>query len=96
VWRESVIFATADGCGTTEVMRNRSPWCGAARREGVFGLTRDKTRKPGKAPLTATFSALATCPFCRRGLLRIIAAITQESVITRILGFFARTLELVH
>ena len=28
---------------------------------------------------------LATCPFCRCGSLRIIAAITQESVITRIL-----------
>jgi hypothetical protein len=29
--------------------------------------------------------AMATCPLCRRGSLRIIAAITQESVITRIL-----------
>jgi hypothetical protein len=29
--------------------------------------------------------AMATCPFCRRDSLRIIAAITQESVITRIL-----------
>jgi hypothetical protein len=28
---------------------------------------------------------MATCPLCRRGSLRIIAAITQESVITRIL-----------
>ena len=28
---------------------------------------------------------MATCPFCRRGALRIIAAMTQESVITRIL-----------
>src|SRR6266545_4906423 len=28
---------------------------------------------------------MATCPVCRRGSLRIIAAITQESVITRIL-----------
>jgi hypothetical protein len=28
---------------------------------------------------------MTTCPFCRRGSLRIIAAITQESVITRIL-----------
>ena len=28
---------------------------------------------------------MATCPFCRRGSLRIIAAITQEAVITRIL-----------
>jgi hypothetical protein len=28
---------------------------------------------------------MATCPFCRRGSLRIIAAITHESVMTRIL-----------
>ena len=28
---------------------------------------------------------MRTCPFCRRGTLRIIAVITQESVITRIL-----------
>ena len=28
---------------------------------------------------------MATCPFCRRGSLRIIAAITQEAVMTRIL-----------
>jgi hypothetical protein len=28
---------------------------------------------------------MTTCPFCRRGALRIIAVITQESVITRIL-----------
>ena len=28
---------------------------------------------------------MATCPFCRRGTLRIMAVITQESVITRIL-----------
>ena len=28
---------------------------------------------------------MATCPFCRRGSLRLIAAITRESVITRIL-----------
>ena len=28
---------------------------------------------------------MATCPLCRRGSLRIIAAITQEAVITRIL-----------
>jgi len=28
---------------------------------------------------------MSTCPFCRRGTLRIIAVITQESVITRIL-----------
>jgi hypothetical protein len=30
-------------------------------------------------------SIMATCPFCQRGALRIIAAITQEAVITRVL-----------
>ena len=29
--------------------------------------------------------AMATCPFCRRGSLQVIAAVTQESLITRIL-----------
>jgi hypothetical protein len=29
--------------------------------------------------------AMATCPLCRQGSLRIIAAITHEAVITRIL-----------
>ncbi|HSX80823.1 MAG TPA: hypothetical protein VLQ80_19915 [Candidatus Saccharimonadia bacterium] len=28
---------------------------------------------------------MATCPFCRRGSLRIIVAITQEAVMTRLL-----------
>jgi hypothetical protein len=28
---------------------------------------------------------MATCPWCRRGVLRLMAVITQESVITRIL-----------
>ena len=30
---------------------------------------------------------MATCPLCRHGSLRIIATITQESVITRILRY---------
>src|SRR5713101_8263673 len=30
---------------------------------------------------------MATCPFCRRGTLRIMAVLTQESVITRILRY---------
>jgi hypothetical protein len=35
VWRDNIIIATADGCGTAEIMRrsgNRSPWCGDGRR----------------------------------------------------------------
>jgi len=58
VWRANIILATADGCGTTEIMRRsgRSKpvvWAWQARfmAEGVAGLLRDKTRKPGKAPL---------------------------------------------
>jgi hypothetical protein len=30
---------------------------------------------------------MGSCPFCRRGSLRIIAVITHESVITRILRY---------
>jgi len=58
VWRTKIILATADGCGTTEIMRlsgKSKPvvWAWQARfmAEGVAGLLRDKTRKPGKAPL---------------------------------------------
>ena len=55
----NIILATADGCGTAEIMRRSGKskpvvwrW-GQARfmAEGVEGLTRDKTRKPGKPPL---------------------------------------------
>ena len=58
VWRANIILATADGCGTTEIMRRSGKskpvvWAWQARfmAEGVAGLLRDKTRKPGKAPL---------------------------------------------
>src|ERR1700730_4937217 len=58
VWRAKVILATADGCGTAEIMRwsgKSKPvvWTWQARfmAEGVEGLLRDKTRKPGKPPL---------------------------------------------
>src|SRR6202023_1685875 len=57
-WRANVILATADGCGTTEIMRRSGKskpvvWTWQARfmAEGVEGLLRDKTRKPGKPPL---------------------------------------------
>lgn len=60
VWRARIILATADGCGTAEVMRRsgRSKpvvwrWQERFMREGVDGLLRDKTRKPGKPPLPA-------------------------------------------
>jgi hypothetical protein len=60
VWRANIILATADGCGTAEIMRRSGKskpvvWTWQARfmAEGVAGLTRDKTRKPGKTPLPA-------------------------------------------
>lgn len=58
--RAHVIIATADGCGTNEVMRRSGlskpvvwRWQERFMQEGVDGLLRDKTRKPGKAPLPA-------------------------------------------
>jgi hypothetical protein len=64
VWRAKIILATADGCGTTEIMRcsgKSKPvvwrWQARFMAEGVSGLTRDKTRKPGKPPLPAATRA---------------------------------------
>src|SRR5713226_9321119 len=58
VWRANIILATADGCGTAEIMRRSGKskpvvwrWQARFMAEGVEGLTRDKTRKPGKQPL---------------------------------------------
>jgi transposase len=60
VWRAKIILATADGFGTAEIMRRSGKakpvvWTWQARfmAEGVDGLLRDKTRKPGKQPLSA-------------------------------------------
>jgi transposase len=60
VWRAKIILATADGFGTAEIMRRSGKakpvvWTWQARfmAEGVDGLLRDKTRKPGKPPLSA-------------------------------------------
>jgi len=60
VWRVQIILATADGCGTAEIMRRSGKakpvvWTWQARFmvEGVDGLLRDKTRPPGKPPLAA-------------------------------------------
>src|SRR5262247_1216389 len=61
VWRAKIILATADGCGTAEIMRRSGKakpvvwrWQERFMREGVAGLLRDKTRKPGKPPLPPT------------------------------------------
>jgi transposase len=58
VWRANIILATADGFGTAEIMRRSGKskpvvwrWQARFMAEGVEGLTRDKTRKPGKQPL---------------------------------------------
>jgi transposase len=58
--RARVIVATADGCGTTGIMRRSGlskpvawRWQERFMREGVDGLLRDKARKPGKPPLPA-------------------------------------------
>src|SRR3989449_3018728 len=60
VGRAQIILATADGCGTAEIMRRSGKakpvvWTWQARfmAEGVDGLLRDKPRKPGKPPLPA-------------------------------------------
>src|ERR1700751_4862765 len=58
VWRAQIILATADSCGTTEIMRRSGKakpvvwrWQERFMLEGVSGLLRDKTRKPRKRPL---------------------------------------------
>src|SRR6478672_1179105 len=60
VWRARIILATAEGCGTGEIMRRARVskpcvwrWQERFMREGVAGLLRDKTRKPGLPPLLA-------------------------------------------
>src|SRR5690242_17984877 len=60
VWRARIVLATAEGCGTVEITRRTGKskpcvwrWQERFMREGVPGLLRDKTRKPGKAPLAA-------------------------------------------
>jgi transposase len=61
VWRAKVVLAAADGCGTTAIGRHAGlsrpsvrRWRERFAREGVAGLLRDKSRKPGKAPLPAS------------------------------------------
>lgn len=58
--RARVILATAEGCGTNEIVRRSGlskpvvwRWQERFMHEGVAGLLRDKTRKPGKAALGA-------------------------------------------
>ena len=67
VWRANIILATADGCGTAEIMRRSGKskpvvwrWQARFMAEGVEGLTRDKTRTPGKRPLSTDTVHLST------------------------------------
>jgi transposase len=60
VWRARIIVLTADGAGTTAVMRAVGKgktvvwrWQERFMREGVAGLTRDKTRPSRIPPLPA-------------------------------------------
>jgi Winged helix-turn helix len=52
-WRARIVLATADGCGTAEIVRRTGKskpcvwrWQERFMREGVPGLLRDKTRNP--------------------------------------------------
>ena len=58
--RARVILATAEGCGTLEIIRRSGlskpvvwRWQERFMQEGMDGLLRDKTRPPGKSPLPA-------------------------------------------
>src|SRR5215218_3898730 len=58
VWRAKVVLAAADGCGTAAIGRRAGlsrpsvrRWRERFAQEGVASLLRDKSRKPGKAPL---------------------------------------------
>src|SRR2546427_9458862 len=60
VWRAQIILATADGCGTAEIMRRSGKakpvvwtWQARVMAEGGDGFLRHKKRKPGQGPLPA-------------------------------------------
>src|ERR1700674_5312635 len=60
VWRAEIVLATADGLGTNAIMKRTGKskpcvwrWQERYIEEGVEGLLRDKSRPPGKKPLSA-------------------------------------------
>jgi transposase len=74
VWRAEIVLATADGCGTNEIMRRANTskptvwrWQERYLDEGVPGLKRDKTR-PSRVP-----------PLPRETRLRVITLTVQET-----------------
>jgi transposase len=59
VWRAEIVLATADGLGTNAIMKRTGKskpcvwrWQERYVEAGVDGLLRDKTRPPGKKPLS--------------------------------------------
>src|SRR5450631_343168 len=59
VWRAEIVLATADGLGTNAIMKRTGKskpcvwrWQERYVEEGIDGLLRDKTRPPGKKPLS--------------------------------------------
>ena len=59
-WRAEIVLATADGLGTNAIMKRTGKskpcvwrWQERYVEEGIDGLLRDKTRPPGKKPLSA-------------------------------------------
>lgn len=59
VWRAQIVLLSAEGLGTNAIMRRTGKskpcvwrWQERFMEEGVDGLLRDKTRKPGKSPLS--------------------------------------------
>lgn len=74
VWRAEIVLATADGCGTSEIMRRAHTskptvwrWQERYLDEGVAGLRRDKTR-PSRVP-----------PLPRETRLMVIAKTVREA-----------------
>ena len=74
VWRVEIVLATADGCGTNEIMRRAETskptvwrWQERYFDKGVAGLRRDKTR-PSRVP-----------PLPREMRLKVIAKTVQET-----------------
>jgi len=58
MWRAKIVLLTADGLGTAAIMRRTGKsksvvwrWQARFMHAGVDGLLKDKSRRPGKAPL---------------------------------------------
>src|SRR5262245_49745620 len=95
VWRANIILATADGCGTAEIMRRSGKskpvvwrWQARFMAEGIEGLTRDKTRKPGKQPPANTIgTARVIC--CNAATIgKVVAKMTSGVIATNSVAFF--------